>query len=206
MDDNSIIDLYFDRSEAAITETDAKYGRYCFHIAENILNNFEDSEESVNDTYLAAWRTIPPKRPNRLAVYLGKMTRNISLDRWKRRNAAKRGGGEVPLALDELEECVTGMQSIETDYLQKEFAETVNSLLESLPETERKVFVCRYWYMDSVEEIAKRFDCSESKIASMLHRTRGKMRKMLEKEGIASYLIWVTFAGYLNLAIALYYL
>lgn len=84
MDDNSIIDLYFDRSEAAITETDAKYGRYCFHIAENILNNFEDSEESVNDTYLAAWRTIPPKRPNRLAVYLGKMTRNISLDRWKR--------------------------------------------------------------------------------------------------------------------------
>lgn len=84
MDDNSIIDLYFDRSEAAITETDAKYDRYCFHIAENILNNFEDSEESVNDTYLAAWRTIPPKRPNRLAVYLGKMTRNISLDRWKR--------------------------------------------------------------------------------------------------------------------------
>ena len=185
MDDNSIIDLYFDRSEAAITETDAKYGRDCFHIAENILNNFEDSEESVNDTYLAAWRTIPPKRPNRLAVYLGKMTRNISLDRWKRRNAAKRGGGEVPLALDELEECVTGMQSIETDYLQKEFAETINSLLENLPETERKVFVCRYWYMDSVEEIAKRFDCSESKIASMLHRTRGKMRKMLEKEGIA---------------------
>lgn len=110
MDDNAIIDLYFERSEAAITETDAKYGRYCFHIAENILNNFEDSEESVNDTYLAAWRTIPPKRPNRLAVYLGKMTRNISLDRWKRRNAAKRGGGEVPLALDELEECVTGKQ------------------------------------------------------------------------------------------------
>lgn len=91
----------------------------------------------------------------------------------------------MPLALDELEECVTGMQSIETDYLQKEFAETINSLLENLPETERKVFVCRYWYMDSVEEIAKRFDCSESKIASMLHRTRGKMRKMLEKEGIA---------------------
>ena len=91
----------------------------------------------------------------------------------------------MPLALDELEECVTGMQSIETDYLQKEFAETINSLLENLPETERKVFVCRYWYMDSVEEIAKRFDCSESKIASMLHRTRGKMRKLLEREGIA---------------------
>lgn len=185
MDDNSIIDLYFDRSEAAIKETEAKYGRYCFHIAENILNNFEDSEESVNDTYLAAWRTIPPKRPNRLAVYLGKMTRNISLDRWKHRNAAKRGGGEVPLVLEELEECVSGMESVESDYLQKEFTETINVLLETLPELDRKVFVCRYWYMDSVEEIAKRFDCSESKIASMLHRTRGKMRKLLEREGIA---------------------
>lgn len=121
MDDNSIIDLYFDRSEAAIKETEAKYGRYCFHIAENILNNFEDSEESVNDTYLAAWRTIPPKRPNRLAVYLGKMTRNISLDRWKHRNAAKRGGGEMPLVLEDLEECVSGMESVESHYLQKEF-------------------------------------------------------------------------------------
>lgn len=112
------------------------------------------------------------------------MTRNISLDRWKRRTAAKRGGGEVPLVLEELEECVSGIESVENLYLQKEFAETINSLLEGLPEMERKVFVCRYWYMDSIEEIAQRFACTESKIASMLHRVRGKMKVMLEEEGL----------------------
>jgi len=185
MDDNKIIELYWNRSEKAISETSTKYGGYCYTIAYNILSNSEDSEESVNDTLLAAWNTMPPKRPKLLAAFLGKMTRYISLDRWKNRTAAKRGGGEVPLVLEELEECISGEDSVEREYLKKEFAMTMNRFMENLTETERKVFLCRYWYLDSIEDIAKRFDFSESKVASMLHRTRGKLRKMLEQEGIA---------------------
>ncbi len=185
MDDNKIIDLYWARSEDAISETASKYGRYCFKIAFNILFNKEDSEESVNDAYLAAWNTIPPRRPKLLAAFLGKMTRYISLDRWKNRTAAKRGGGEVPLVLDELEECVYSTDSTENMYLQKEFARDINYFLESLPEVERKVFLCRYWYLDSIADIAERFDFTESKVTSMLHRTRRKLKRMLEKEEIA---------------------
>ena len=185
MDDNKIIELYWNRSEKAISETATKYGGYCYTIAYNILSNSEDSEESVNDTWLAAWNTMPPKRPKLLAAFLGKMTRYISLDRWKNRTAAKRGGGEVPLVLEELEECISGEDSVERECLQKEFAMMMNLFLENLPETERKVFLCRYWYMDSIEDIAERFSFSESKVTSMLHRTRGKLRKMLEQEGIA---------------------
>ena len=185
MDDNKIIELYWNRSENAISETAAKYGGYCYTIAYNILSNSEDSEESVNDTWLAAWNSMPPKKPKLLAAFLGKMTRYISLDRWKNRTAAKRGGGEVPLVLEELEECISGEDSVEREYLKKEFAMMMNQFLENLPETERKVFMCRYWYMDSIEDIADRFSFSESKVTSMLHRTRGKLRNLLEQEGIA---------------------
>lgn len=185
MDDNKIIDLYWERSEDAISETEVKYGGYCYTIANNILSNKEDSEESVNDTWLAAWNTMPPKRPKLLAAYLGKMTRYISLDRWKKKTAAKRGGGEVHLVLEELDECISGEENVEREFLQKEFARYMNKFLEKLSETERKVFLCRYWYLYSIEDIAKRFDFTESKVASMLHRTRGKLRKMLEQEGIA---------------------
>ena len=185
MEDNAIIELYWKRSENAISETSAKYGGYCYTIAYNILANNEDSEESVNDTWMAAWNTMPPRRPKLLAAFLGKMTRYISLDRWKNRTAAKRGGGEVPLVLEELEECISGEDSVEKEYLKKEFTMTMNRFLEKLPETERKVFLCRYWYMETIEEISNRFGFSESKVVSMLHRTRKKLRKMLEQEGIA---------------------
>ena len=185
MDDQAIIELYWERSEDAISKTAAKYGGYCYTIAYNILSNNEDAEESVNDTWLAAWNTMPPRRPKLLAAFLGKMTRYISLDRWKNRTARKRGGGEVPLVLEELEECISGEDSVEKEYLQKEFAESLNQFVENLPDVERKVFLCRYWYMDSIETIAEHFGFSESKVASMLHRTRGKLRKMLEQEGIA---------------------
>ena len=185
MEDHAIIELYWERSEDAISKTAAKYGGYCYTIAYNILSNNEDAEESVNDTWLAAWNTMPPRRPKLLAAFLGKMTRYISLDRWKNRTARKRGGGEVPLVLEELEECISGEDSVEKEYLQKEFAESLNQFVENLSETERKVFLCRYWYMDSIETIAEHFGFSESKVASMLHRTRGKLRKMLEQEGIA---------------------
>ena len=185
MEDHAIIELYWERSEDAISKTAAKYGGYCYTIAYNILSNNEDAEESVNDTWLAAWNTMPPRRPKLLAAFLGKMTRYISLDRWKNRTARKRGGGEVPLVLEELEECISGEDSVENEYLQKEFAKSLNQFVENLPDVERKVFLCRYWYMDSIETIAERFGFSESKVASMLHRTRGKLRKMLEQEGIA---------------------
>ena len=182
MDDSRIIELYWQRAEQAVVETDAKYGGYCYAIAYNILSNREDAEESVSDTYLAAWRSIPPKRPSILSAFLGKITRYISLDRWKSRSAYKRGGGEVPLALEELEDCVSGGESPEETLLRRELVMRLNRFLEELPETERRVFLCRYWYLDSVSDIARRFGFSESKVTSMLHRTRQKLRKSLEKE------------------------
>lgn len=144
MDDNRIVDLYWKRSEQAITETSMKYGKYCYAIAYNILYNNEDSEESVNDTYLAAWNSMPPKRPDILSAFLGKITRYISIDRWKNRMALKRGGGEITLVLEELEECVSAKMSVEEEYLKKELLEDINQFLADLPETERKVFMYRY--------------------------------------------------------------
>lgn len=185
MNDKTIIDLYWKRSERAIFETAAKYSGYCYTIAYNILSSKQDSEESVNDTYLAAWNTMPPKRPDILSAFLGKITRYISLDRWKNRSAAKRGGGQVTLALEELEECVSNGKSIEQEYLQKELLRYINQFLESLPEIECKIFVCRYWYMDSIQDISERFGYSQSKVTSMLYRTRGKLKKQLEKEGFS---------------------
>lgn len=182
MDDNKIIDLYFARSENAISETSVKYGAYCYSIAHNILSSREDAQECVNDTYLAAWNSIPPQRPVRLPAYLGKITRYLSLDRWKRHFAAKRGGGEVPLVLEELADCISGGETPEESLLQKEQLRCLNAFLETLPKTERKVFLCRYWYMETVPEIAGRFGFSKSKVTSMLHRTRGKLCVAMEKE------------------------
>lgn len=182
MEDQGIIDLFFDRSEQAIVETDKKYGAYCYAIAYNILSSREDSEESVNDTYLAAWNTIPPRRPRLLNAFLGKITRHISIDRWRRLRAQKRGGKEMTLALEELGECAAA-QSLEAEISQRELAHSLNDFLAALPETERNVFLCRYWYMDSIETISKITGFSQSKVASMLHRSRGKLRKKLSEEG-----------------------
>lgn len=183
MEDNQIIELYFARKEQAIVETDSKYGKYCYSIAYNILTNREDSEESVNDTYMAAWRAMPPRRPSILATFLGKITRRLSIDRWRSRNAYKRGGGEIVLALEELEDCVTDGQTVEQQYQRKELAVFVNRFLDGLPETERSVFLCRYWYLDSIADIAGHFEFTPGKVTSMLHRTRNKLRAQLEKEG-----------------------
>lgn len=183
MEDKQIIDLYFARSESAISATADKYGNYCYSIAYNILVNNEDAEESVSDTYMAAWSNMPPRRPSILATFLGKITRHLSIDRWRSRNAYKRGGGEIVLALDELEECVSDGQTVEKLYERKELAVLFNRLLAELPEIERSVFLCRYWYLDSIADVAEHFGYSESKIKSMLHRTRGKLRRELQKEG-----------------------
>ena len=184
MDDQKIIDLYWSRSESAITETDRKFGKYCYSIAYNILTNNEDAEESVSDTYMAAWKTMPPKRPSILATFLGKITRRLSIDRWRSRNRCKRGGGEMVLALGELEDCVADCQTVEQTFERKQLALVFNRFLESLPETERRIFLCRYWYLDSISAIANYYGFSNSKVTSMLYRTRKKLRAVLEKEDL----------------------
>lgn len=146
------------------------------------FSNREDSEESVSDTYLAAWNTIPPRRPNFLNAFLAKMTRRISIDRWRKLSAKKRGGGEIILALDELEECVD-THNVETELAKKELTRVLNAFLSSLQETERNVFLCRYWYLDSIQTISEVSGFSQSKVTSMLHRLRGKLRKTLSEEG-----------------------
>ena len=184
MEDSEILDLYFARSETAITQTDLKYGGYCYKIAYNILTNNEDAEESVSDTYMTAWKAIPPRRPAVLATFLGKITRRFSLNRWKSRNAYKRGGGEITLALEELDECVADSQNVESSYAHKETVRSFRRFLDTLPETERNVFLRRYWCLDTIADIGGSFGFSESKVKSMLHRTRQKLRKQLEKEGL----------------------
>lgn len=184
MEDSRILALYFARSEAAIQETDRKYGSYCYKIAYNILTNREDSEESVNDTYLSAWNSIPPRKPAKLSTYLGRLTRNISIDRWRGTNAKKRGGGEIILALDELNECVSGQPSAEETMIQEEAVASLNRFLASLSEEERAVFLCRYWYVNSMEEIARKTGFSIGKIKSMLHRTRKRLSAILQEENL----------------------
>ena len=184
MEDSRIIDLYWDRSETAIVETDRKYGKYCFSIAYNILTNNEDAEESVSDAYMAAWRAIPPKRPSILAAFLGKITRHLSIDRWRARSRYKRGGGEILLALEELEDCASQDPGPEALLERKQLARAINRFLDSLPETERRIFLCRYWYLDKIADIAGCFGFTESKVTSMLHRTRKKLREALKKEGL----------------------
>jgi len=183
MEDHQIVDLYWQRNENAIAETAAKYGNYLYGISNHILQNAEDAEECVNDTYNDAWQSMPPHRPSILSTFLGKITRRISIDLWRKHSAEKRGGGVIPLALDELEECVSGTGDVEGEVERLELQKMLNDFLLALPQTERVVFMRRYWYMDSVSDIAGRFACSESKVKSMLYRTRNRLRAMLEKEG-----------------------
>lgn len=184
MDDSEILDLYFARSEQAIAETDRKYGAYCFHIANHILSNPSDAEESVNDAYYSAWRLIPPRRPQRFSAFLGKLTRNLSIDRWRRNTAEKRGGGETQLLLDELDECVSGSESPETDLLHKELASTLNRYLRTLPESDRVVFLLRYYYANTQVEIAQRLGLSPNQVKYILQRARKHLANALKKEGL----------------------
>ena len=181
-EDQKIIDLYWNRSENAITETAVKYGRYCTSIAYGILKSREDAQECVSDAYLMAWNAIPPRRPADLGTYLGKITRNLSIDRLRTRNRDKGGGGEMPLALEELEEVVVGSDSPENEAIRKELAASMNRFLRELTVQERYVFVRRYWYLDSLADIAKNTGFSGSKVASMLFRLRGRLKKQLIKE------------------------
>ena len=183
MDDQSIVALFWERSEQAIAETDRKYGAYCHSIAYHALANNEDAEESVSDTYMAAWNQLPPHRPSILATFLGKITRRISINRWKAKNTAKRGGGQITLALEELDNCVDGTQDIEASSDARELSVCLNRFLDSLPKAERDIFLRRYWFFEPIAVIAESCGFTQSKVTSMLHRMRGKLRKQLEKEG-----------------------
>jgi RNA polymerase sigma-70 factor (ECF subfamily) len=184
MDDTAIIDLYWSWSESAIEETAKKYGSYCTAIAMNILYSHEDSEECVNDTYLRTWNAIPPQRPAIFKSFLGRITRNLSLDKYKERSAKKRGGDEIPHLLGELDDCVTSRNLVEDELEAKELAALIDSFLLSIDDASRIVFVRRYWYADSITSISSRFRMSESKVKSMLFRARNKLRDYLEKEGV----------------------
>lgn len=185
MDDSEILDLYFARSEQAIVQTDQKYGPYCYSIACHILSNPADAEESVNDTYFTAWKLIPPRRPQRLAIFLGKLTRNLSIDRWRRNTAGKRGGGETQLLLDELAECVTGAESPETELMRKELTASLNRFLRSLPKKDQTVFLLRYYYANSQGEVAQKTGLSPNQVKYILQRTRKNLAATLQKEGLA---------------------
>ena len=182
MEDARIIELYWLRSEEAVARTAEKYGRYCAAIARRFLPDPRDGEEAVADTWTAAWDSIPPRRPNCLQAYLGRITRNLCLDRIRAGDRLKRGGGEVPLALEELEECLPGPDSPEREAEQRELAERIDRFLRTLPETERQIFVERYWYMARIEEIARAHGFSKAKTTRQLHRTRKKLGRLLEKE------------------------
>lgn len=185
MEDRAIIDLYWARQERAIWETERKYGIYCRTIAENITKNRQDAEECVNDTWLRAWNVMPPQRPGILPAFLGRITRNLALDRYKAFHTEKRGGGQLPLVLEELSECLTGGVSPEQLLEEAELSRILDRFLRSLPEKEGCVFLRRYWYADTTLEIARRYRMSEGTVKSMLHRTRKRLRSYLEQEGVA---------------------
>ena len=183
MEDDEIVALYWARSEQAVKETARKYGKYCYAIAYRILASEEDAAECVNDTWLHAWNSIPPHRPVIFSAFLGKLTRRAALHRWRYYHAEKRGGGEMALVLEELENCIPAHGSVQETLESKELTAHLNSFLRTLPKTERRVFVCRYWYLDPIADICMQFGFSQSKVKSMLYRTRIKLLSYLQKEG-----------------------
>lgn len=184
MDDQQIVDLFWKRQELAIDETRIKYGAYCRSIAHNILSNAEDARECENDAYLAAWNAIPPHRPEVLSTFLGKITRRIALDRWKSAHAQKRGADAVTLSLEELADCIPSGGSVSDALEARELAMLISRFLRTLPLRERQIFIRRYWYCDSISQIATLFACGESNIKMNLLRTRKKLQDHLRKEGV----------------------
>lgn len=183
MEDREIVALYWRRDEGAIRETRRKYGRYLAKIARNILSSREDGEEVVNDTCLRAWNSIPPSRPDSLAAYLGKTARRLSIDALRARTREKRGGEEYALSLSELEECVPGGTGPEEQLELSLLAQAINSYLRTLAPQARNAFIGRYFYLDSLKEVAARLGISESKAKSMLYRVRQGLKTYLTQEG-----------------------
>ena len=182
MTDREIVQLFRRRDEAAIEQAEQVYALYCRSIAARILSDATDVEECVNDVWLAAWNSIPPKEPERLATYLGKLSRNIAIDRVRASGAQKRRTERYALSLDELAEVIPDGNDPEQQVRAAELERAIGAFVRELPEAQRRVFLCRYWYLDSLAEIGERFGYSESKVKSLLHRTREKLRHYLQKE------------------------
>lgn len=183
MDDEKIVQLYLDRDESAISESSQKYGAYCHTIAHNILNNESDCEECINDTWLHAWNAIPPHRPMILSTFLGKITRNISFDLYRKMHRQKRGLGNIEESLDELAECVSDRDDLNGKLESEELMKEINSFLLSISKEKRYIFILRYWYVYSIADIAGRFGTNENNIAKSLSRTRRKLKMYLTERG-----------------------
>lgn len=182
MEDQQIIDLYWARDQRAVGETAEKYGGFLYSLAWNLLRVRGDAEECVNDVYLRAWNAIPPERPGYFRAWLGRIARNLSLDRWKRDQAEKRGGGEI--LLGELAECLPGSPDPQKQMEDREIAGHISRFLRGLPQESRRMFLLRYWYGSSVAEIAGACGCGAGKVKSALFRTRKALRAYLEREGV----------------------
>ena len=183
MEDQQIIDLYYQRNEQAIAEFEAKYGNYCHTIAKNILDCRETAEECVNDTWWHSWRVMPPQLPQCLRAFFGRITRNLALDRYRSAHRAKRGGDEMTAALEELGQCVSGNDDPEAVFQEKELGRCINRFLLTQPRRDRNVFLCRYYYLYSTADIAKGLGLTEGHVRTVLSRMRQKLRLALEKEG-----------------------
>jgi len=186
LEDGKILDMFFERRETAIEEAQLKYGRRLFRSAMNILGNSQDAEECVSDTLLKAWEVIPPSRPTMFGAFLAKISRNLAINKWKAKSAARRGGGEIDLMLSELEGCIPSTQAHEPEqaYEASLLTQSINTCLASMDQTARVVFVLRYFHGESIRSISERFDMSESKVKSLLFRARKKLSAHLEKEGV----------------------
>ena len=182
MEDKQIIEMYLERNEDAVVQTERKYTKYCWTIATHILHIPEDVEEALNDTWLSAWNSIPPHIPECLQTFLGRLTRNISLKRVRSEKAMKRGAAEVRVIFEEVADWLQSNQDVEQQVSEQELADVINRFLECISDTERNVFVRRYWYMQSITEIAEYHDFSESKVKSILFRIRKKLYTRLKKE------------------------
>lgn len=181
MEDRQIVDLYWERSESAIAETEKKYGRYCHYIAYRILEDDEDAKEIVNDTYLKTWQTIPPKRPDSLKPYVGMISRQLALNAYEEQHAQKRG--QLSLVLDELSECLPSDGEDWDMASGVALHDSLNAFLKRLPQKTRHIFIRRYWYTSSVAEIAREYSMKESTVAMLLLRTRNKLKLHLQREG-----------------------
>ena len=183
MKDDQIVNLYWDRNEDAIHQTQMKYGAYLAKVAYNILADYEDSEECVNDTYLAAWNSMPTNRPNVLSTYLSKITRQITIDMFRKKNRLKRYASEYAISLEDFGDSFADGTTPEQELDAKLLIDAINRFLRSLPIEQRRVFIKRYWYMSSITETATSFGLSESKVTSILFRVRNKLKDHLTKEG-----------------------
>lgn len=182
MEDKEIIELFLGRSEKAISEASAKYKSYCMKIACNILGSPLDAEECINDALLKVWEIIPPNKPEMLSTFLGKITRNLAINVRRRQLTEKRGGGQTEAVFEELSELISD-RNIEQEQERKELVGEINAFLRGVPERKRNIFICRYWYCDSVSDIASQFGISENNVSVTLNRIRIKLRKHLEKAG-----------------------